>query len=144
MCVAVERGNPDFRAFAEVEGSRFKRMSIAYSVCLNGFILGCQKMLFVDASHLNGPYKGTLLGAIALDADDHLFDVTSAIVSGENNENWYWFLSVLHENLGGMKPVIISDRHKSLLYAVPRVFGLENHCYCLVHLRENFVKFARS
>jgi len=49
---------------------------------------------------------------------------------------------VLHECLGGMKPVIMSDRHRSLLYAVPRVFRLKNHCYCLVHLRENIVKLA--
>ena len=49
---------------------------------------------------------------------------------------------MLHECLGGMKLVIMSDIHKSLLYVVPRVFGLENHCYCHVHLRENFAGFA--
>ena len=26
------------------------------------------------------------------------------------------------------------------MHAVPIVFGLENHCYCVVHVRENFVK----
>jgi len=49
---------------------------------------------------------------------------------------------MLHEYLGGMKPVIMLDRHRSLLHTVPRVFGLENHCYCLVHVKENFVKYA--
>ena len=38
--------------------------------------------------------------------------------------------------------VIMIDRHKSLLHAVLRVFGLENYCYCIMHVRENFVKYA--
>ena len=130
MCAAIERGNPNSRAFVKLEGVRFKHMFVAYGACLNGFFLGCQKMLFIDGSHLSGSYEGTLLGAIALDADDHLFDVAYAIVSGKNNANWYWFLSVLYECLGGMKSVIMTDRHQSLLLAVSRVFGLENHCYC--------------
>ena len=65
---AIERENPYSRTFMELEGSRFKRTFIAYGACLDGFILGCQKMLFVDGSHLSGPYKGTLLEAVALDA----------------------------------------------------------------------------
>jgi len=44
MCVAIERENPDSRAFVELKGSRFKRMCIAYSACLNGFILGSRKI----------------------------------------------------------------------------------------------------
>ena len=42
------------------------------------------KMILVDVSHLSG-----LLGAVALDADNHLFDFAYAIVSGENKEDWY-------------------------------------------------------
>jgi len=80
MCVAIVRANPDSRAFCEVEGSRFKRMFVAYGASLNGFILGCRKMLFVDGTHLSGPYEGTLMAATALDADNHLFDVAYAVV----------------------------------------------------------------
>ena len=40
---------------------------------------------------------------------------------------------------GGLKPVIMSDRNEGLLYAVPKVFGLENHTYCARHLRDNFL-----
>ena len=58
-------------------------------------------MLFVDASHLSGPYDGTVLGAVALDADNHLFDVAYAMVASENNDDWLWLLSVLSECLGG-------------------------------------------
>ena len=57
MCAVIERANPDSRAFVELEGSRFKRMFVAYGACLNGFILGCRKVLFVDGSHLSAPYE---------------------------------------------------------------------------------------
>ena len=45
---AIVSANPNSRAFREVEGSRFKRMFVAYGVSINGFILECQKILFVD------------------------------------------------------------------------------------------------
>ena len=45
-------------------------------------------MLFVDGTHLSGPYEGTLLTVVALDADNHLFDVAYALVGGETNEDW--------------------------------------------------------
>ena len=96
-------------------------------------------MLFVDGTHLSGPYEGTLMAAIAQDADNHLFDIAYAIVSGETKEEWLWFLTVLQECLGELKPVIMSDRNEGLLYAVPKVFGLENHTYCARHLRDNFL-----
>jgi len=87
MCAAIERANPGSRAFVMLEGSRFKRLFIAYGACLNGFILGCRKMIFVDGSHLSRLYEGTLLGVVALDADNHLFDAAYVIVSGENKDD---------------------------------------------------------
>ena len=48
-------------------------------------------------------------------------------------------LDVLQECLRGLKPVIMSDRNEGLLYAVPKVFGLENLTYCVRHLRDNFL-----
>jgi len=84
MCAAIVRANPDSRAFCELQGSRFKRQFVVYGVSLNGSILGCRKILFVDRAHLSWPYEGTILSAVALDADDHLFDVAYAVVSAEN------------------------------------------------------------
>jgi len=134
MCTAIVRANPDSRAFCELQGSRFKRLFVAYGALLNGFILGCRKILFVDGAHLSGPYEGTILSVIALDADDHLFDVAYAVVSTENVDEWLWFLTVLHECLGGMQPVIMSDRNQGLLSAMPRVFGIDYHSYSLQHV----------
>jgi len=75
MCAVIVRGNADSRAYVELDGCRFKRMFVAYGACLNGFILGSKKMVFVDGTHLSGPYEGTLLAAIALDADNHILNL---------------------------------------------------------------------
>lgn len=70
-------------AFCEVKGSRFTRMFVTYVANVNGFKLGCKKILFVDGCHLSGPYKGTMLDAYVLDADNHLFNFVYGIVCGE-------------------------------------------------------------
>jgi len=33
-------------------------------------------MLFMERTHLSGPYKGAMLDVVALDADSHIFNVT--------------------------------------------------------------------
>jgi len=127
LCVAIVRLNPDSRAFCEVEGSRFKRMFVAYGASLNGFILACRKMLFMDGTLLSGLHEGTLMAAIALDADNDLFEFGYAIVSRETKEEWPWFLTALQGCLGGLKPLIMSNQNEGILYVVPKVFRLENY-----------------
>jgi len=92
MCAAIVRANSDSVAFCEVEECHFQRMFVAYAANINGFKLGCRIMLFVDGCHLSGPYKGTLLAACALDADNHLFNFAYGIVSCKSVEDWVWFL----------------------------------------------------
>lgn len=82
MCAAIVRANPGSVTVCEIEGYRLYRMFVAYAANVNGFKLGCRCMLFVDGTHLSGPYKGTVLEACALDADNHLFNFAYAIVSG--------------------------------------------------------------
>jgi len=57
--------------------------------------------LFIDNTYLSGPYEGTMLAAVVLYADNHLFDVTYAVVGGETNEDWPWLLTVLRKCLVG-------------------------------------------
>ena len=40
-----------------------------------------------------------------------------------------------------MQLVIMSDRNQGLLSVVLRVFGIENHSYCLKHVRGNFLTY---
>jgi len=83
MCAAIVRVNPDSRAFVKLDGCKFKRMFVAFGAALNGFILGCRQMLFIDGTHLSRPYEGTMLAAVALDADNLIFDVAYATVGGD-------------------------------------------------------------
>jgi len=83
MCAAIPRANPESVAFCEVEGSRFTRMFVTNVDNVNGFKLGCRKISFVDGCYLSGPYKGALLTATALDADNHLFNFAYGIACGE-------------------------------------------------------------
>jgi len=100
LCAAIVRANADSKAFIELDGCRFKHMFVAFGATLNCFILGCKNM-FVDGTHLSGPYEGTMLAAVALDADNHVYDVAYAIIGGETDEDWLWFLTMLRECLGG-------------------------------------------
>lgn len=136
------RANPRSVVVCEVDGCRFYRKFVAYDVNVNGFKLRCRLVLFVDGTYLSGPYKGTLLTACALDADYHLFNFAYAIVCSEKIEEWVWFLEMVAQRLGGLKPVIMSDRHPIILPTVIQVFGKEYHSYYLCHLRGNFLKEA--
>ena len=86
MCATIECRNPDSTAFVELDGCGFKCMFVALGASLNGFILGCRKMLFVDGTHFSGPYEGIMLVVVALDANNHVFDVAYAVVGGETNK----------------------------------------------------------
>ena len=44
--------------------------------------------------------------------------------------------------MSGLQPVIMSNRNPALLFSVPRVFGIENHTYCVRQVHENFLTYA--
>ena len=83
MWATIVRSNPEMVAFFEVQESRFHRIFAN----INGFKLGYRIMRFVNGCHLGRLYKGIMLAACALDADNHLFSFSYAIVSSENVEN---------------------------------------------------------
>ncbi|XP_054790840.1 uncharacterized protein LOC129296279 [Prosopis cineraria] len=57
---------------------------------IKGFMEGARPILYIDGSFMSGPYKGTLLSACAYDADNEMFPVAYAVVSGETVEEWSW------------------------------------------------------
>jgi len=115
MCAAIVRANPGSVAVCEVDGCRFYRMFVAYATNVNGFKLGCRIVLFVDGTHLSVPYQGTMLASCALNADNHIFNLAYAIIYGEKIKEWVWFLEMVAQCLGGLKLVIMSDRHLVIL-----------------------------
>jgi hypothetical protein len=46
----------------------------------------------VDGTFLMGKYKGKILTAIGVDANQHILPLAFAFVESENRENWLWFL----------------------------------------------------
>ena len=85
---------------------------------------GCQLILAIDSCHLSGPYKGTLLSAIAYDGDDATFPLALDVVNSENYEDWYWFLEKVKQLFDGKEVMIISYRHQGILRSVSELFGI--------------------
>jgi MULE transposase domain len=91
---------------------------------------------------------GILLSATAEDANGCLFPLAYAVVSAENDDNWFWFNQHLRIVIEQHAPVFlvpqslafISDRQKGLLEGVERNFPNSPHGYCLRHLYENMYK----
>ena len=47
----------------------FKRIFICFDGVRNGFLQACQPFFGLDGCHLNGPYKGVILGSVGLDGN---------------------------------------------------------------------------
>jgi hypothetical protein len=77
----------------------------------------CRPIVSVDATFLIGKYKGTLMVAIGMTAENQLLPLAFALVEGENNESWSWFLRLVKNEVLGLDRSIcmISNRHRSLL-----------------------------
>ncbi|XP_028773768.1 uncharacterized protein LOC114730821 [Neltuma alba] len=116
----------------------FERVFIAYGCCIEGFMVGARHILYIDGTHLSGPYKGTLLSASAYDADNELLPFAIGIVKGETYEDWTWFLVMIKKIIGLVELTIVSDRHNAIIRAVREIFGGERHAFCYRHVKENF------
>ena len=89
---------------------------------------------------------GILLAAIGVDANGSLFPLTHAVVDIENNDNWLWFMQLLHcvvndnapefLHLPEKKLCFLSDHQKGILEAMDNTFPGCPHGYCLKSLEE--------
>ncbi|KAK1646759.1 hypothetical protein QYE76_064564 [Lolium multiflorum] len=96
-----------------------------------------------------GKYKGTLLVAIAADANNQLLPIAYALVESENKDSWLWFLSCLKMGVVIDRPdvSIISDRNTGLLSALEIIKNSSDPLWgwpdletrwCMRHLAANF------
>ena len=58
----------------------FTRVFIAYGCCIEGFLAGARYVLYIDGTHLSGPFQGTLLAASAYDANNDLLPSQARIL----------------------------------------------------------------
>jgi hypothetical protein len=118
----------------------FHRLVIVYREGIQAFRHYSMRGLQLDGTFLKNSTGGVLLIACFLDATNHIRIVSIAIVSGETEANWRWFIAAIREKLTVNPAFIISDRDKGLLSAVAAEFPGVHHAACFRHVMENFNK----
>ena len=109
----------------------------------------CRPVLSMDGTFLTGKYKGTILTAVAADANNQLLPVAFAIVESENTDSWLWFLANVKRAVVQDQPgvCVISDRNAGLLSAFttmqngtqpPFQWNDLTNRWCMRHLAANF------
>ena len=80
---------------------------------------------------------GTLMMAAAVDPEDQIVPMAFALVEGENNESWSWFILLLRVQVLGPSHTIclILDRHAGLLNATDEhIYGFPCSSAQMVHV----------
>ncbi|XP_059625978.1 uncharacterized protein LOC132269014 [Cornus florida] len=146
-CDQIRQKNPGSIASVYVNpvDSCFQRLFVSFQASIYGFLNACRPLLGLDRTVLKSKYLGTLLFATGFDGDGALFPLAFGVVDEENDDNWMWFLSELHnlleintENMPRL--TILSDRQKSIVDGVEANFPTAFHGFCLRHLSESFRK----
>ncbi|XP_057548298.1 uncharacterized protein LOC130826745 [Amaranthus tricolor] len=84
-----------------------------------------------------------LLSAVGRDPNEQMYPLAWAVVEGENNGSWQWFISELkkcvpHDNSKDW--IVISDEHQSILRAVQLELPKAEHRHCARHIYANWNK----
>ena len=87
--------------------------------------------------------------AAAVDPEDQIVPIAFALVEGENNESWSWFMRLLRVQVLGPNRTtyLISDHHAGLLNAAGEHidgFLLLVHRWCMRHFAANFWRRQRK
>ncbi|GKV52902.1 hypothetical protein SLEP1_g59455 [Rubroshorea leprosula] len=115
----------------------FKSIYICLAACKTGWMEGCRRIIRIDACFLKGMCEGVLLTTVGIDGNKQMFPIAWAVVSGESNETWGWFLQLLRNdlNLGlGEGLVVMSDQHKAIISSVHALLPEAKHIFCVKHL----------
>ncbi|KAL5158550.1 hypothetical protein HKD37_15G042996 [Glycine soja] len=101
----------------------------------------------LDGCFLKSAFGGNLLSIVGVDANIHIFAIAYAVVDVENKDNWKWFLTLLHEDLGDYVQNgwnFMSDMQKGIITALQEVMPGAPHRFCALHLWKNFTKQWKS
>ncbi|XP_073145679.1 uncharacterized protein [Henckelia pumila] len=122
-----------------------QRLFISFHSCTQSFLIFCRPILFLNSTSLKSKYQESLLTATAVDADDGFFLVALAIVDGENDDNWLWFLEQLKSAVSISRPLtFVLEREKGLNKLVQAVFENAHHGYSMYHLLESFKRSLKG
>ncbi|KAL2898256.1 Transposase for insertion sequence element IS905 [Bienertia sinuspersici] len=115
----------------------FQRLYVCFDGVKKGWVEGCRRVIYIDSCFLKTFLGGQLMIAIGRDGNDQMFPIAWAVVEGENNCSWTWFLTQLQSSLSlgqGEGLAIISDEHQAILNGVKAVFPLAEHRHCARHV----------
>ena len=121
----------------------FQRLFWTFKPCIDA-MANVKPIIQVDGTFLYGRYRGTLLVATSQDGNRNVVPLAFALVEGETEEAWSWFLYNLRRRVvkSHRGICLISDRHPGILAAVsnPRIGWqppLATHVFCLRHMASN-------
>ncbi|KAH9793175.1 SWIM-type domain-containing protein [Citrus sinensis] len=100
------------RYHAEQPKTYFDRFVVSFPALRECFNQGCRPFLGIDGCHLKGPYKGVLLSAVAIDANDGIFPIAFCVCSVESTSIWTWFLRHLNTFLGDNRHILANIKAK--------------------------------
>ncbi|CAA7058408.1 unnamed protein product [Microthlaspi erraticum] len=141
----LEQENPGSKTNVQLDAlHNFEYLFVALGASIEGF-QWMRKVIVVDATFLKTVYGGQLVFATAQDPNHHHYPIAFGIIDSENHSSWPWFL----ENLKAVVPddpelVFVSDRHKSIIYGVSKVYPLARHVHCIWHLAQNVKGHAQQ
>ncbi|XP_074288999.1 uncharacterized protein LOC141614141 [Silene latifolia] len=93
----------------------FQRFFICFGGLKQGWLLGCRKILCVDACFLKTFLGGQLITTVGRDVNEQMFPLAWAVVERENNDSYQWFFQELKKCLdeeSGEGWTFISDEHQ--------------------------------
>ena len=76
-------------------------------------MIACRPCICLDGCFLKTLVGGTLLSAIGIDGNNQMFPISWAIVEGENENSWRWFIEHLLEDINivdGFGLTLVSDQ----------------------------------
>ncbi|XP_022897469.1 uncharacterized protein LOC111411141 [Olea europaea var. sylvestris] len=138
----VGESNPRTVTHKELDSqNRFYYFCLAFGASIRGYTQYLRPVIYVDGSHLKGPYKGTLLLAIAQYGNKQIYPLAWGIVDAETNKSWKWFMSNLKELIRDSEDLVfVSDRKKSIDKTITQLFLLSHHGCCIWHLEKNLIQ----
>ncbi|KAL2901090.1 hypothetical protein RDABS01_026172 [Bienertia sinuspersici] len=93
---ALKESSPNSYFKLEVDNSThpatFDKVFFCFDGVKQGWLKGCRKVLCLDGCFLKTYLGGMLLSAIGSDANEQMYPLAWAVVEGETNASWQWFL----------------------------------------------------
>ncbi|KAK9216840.1 hypothetical protein WN944_008851 [Citrus x changshan-huyou] len=127
-----------FRMHGQQPQTHFDSTVISFPALRDGFNQGCRPFIGIDGCHLKGPYKGVLLSAVAIDANNGIFPLAFCVCSVESTTSWTWFLSHFREFLQDTRQLtFMCDRQKGIQNALALEFPNAHVRFCARHILAN-------